>query len=664
MEFERIRKGQPPFCLVSCRASACTFVLVDAGAMQESINFAPKTKMPIIGTACVRRALSVLLHGLVGVSHAAARPLWNNFLFVCFMYAVWGITVWRQVQYEGEVGLHMAELFVDLYLVCLLLQLLPRRISRIARALFYTAGYALAFFEVFLTERFLMLFTPTTLRLWTETTGEETREFFKAYFTGDAMWHTLLWFVPLLAANIVLALFGRRWLDVCLRRCRLPLWPADIVVLALLCGCLFPWVSEKAKFVEFYRQKTTQTAEKVRWQTFYTPFYRIAYSYRMLELADRALVTLKGNMHTMTVDTCTYRCPQIVLVIGESYNKYHSQLYGYPLATTPRQLRMLRNGELVAFTDVVAPWNLTSNVFKNVFSTHSIEQPGTWCDGVLFPALFRKAGYKVAFLTNQFQNVKRQSGIDFNGSFFLNDPEMDSLCFDHRNRMIYRYDKAFIREYEHYVPGRCNLVIFHLYGQHQKYDYRFTSKDVYFTPDSLKGRGNLARWMRQIIVDYDNATRYNDEVFGRICSYFKDSDAIVLYLSDHGEEVFDHSLMFGRTPADPLIPLAAHYEFEVPMTMWFSPLFKKLHPDVVKAAFRASQRPFMTDDLPHLLMGLAGIRCKYYDRRRDLLHDSFNVRRPRLLKRQYNYDSLLHGTRFERERLKAARTVDSLSLRP
>ncbi len=610
--------------------------------------------------ALVKSMLSVLLHGMLRVLQAVARPVWNNILFVCFMYAVWGITVWRQVQYEGEVGLHMAELFIDLYLLCLFLQLLPRKVAYIARGFFYTAGYALAFFEVFLTERFLMLFTPTTLRLWMETTGEETKEFFKAYFTGDAMWHTLLWFVPLLVANIVLGLFGRRWLQAVRIRSRLLVNIANFAVFVLLVACLFPWVEEKAKFVEFYEQKTSQTAEKVRWQTFYTPFYRIAYSFRMLELADRALVTLKRNMHALSVDTCTYRCPQIVLVIGESYNKYHSQLYGYQLSTTPHQLQMARSGDLVVFRNVVAPWNLTSNVFKNVFSTHSIEQPGTWCDGVLFPALFRKAGYRVAFLTNQFQNVKRQSGIDFNGSFFLNDPEMDSLCFDYRNRMIYRYDKAFIKEYEHYRPGPRNLVIFHLYGQHQKYDYRFTKNDVYFTIDSLKGRNNLARWMRQTIADYDNATRYNDEVFSRICAYFKDQDAVVLYLSDHGEEVFDHSLIFGRTPADPLIPLAAHYEFEVPMSMWFSPCFKKNHPDVVKAAANAVERPFMTDDLPHLLMGLAGIRGKYYSSRRDLLHDSFDIHRPRMLKKEYNYDSLLHNTRFERERLRAGYKLDSL----
>jgi heptose-I-phosphate ethanolaminephosphotransferase len=603
----------------------------------------------------MREKLKKIGRFLNKVTVLLARPVWENFLFMTFMFAVWGITVWREVQYEGEVWAHIFELFVDLYLVCFILHLLPKKEARIVRTILYVLGYALAFFEEFLSERFFMLYTPTTLRLWLETTGEETKEFFKAYFTGEPLWRTLKMFLPLLLGNIVLILITWQksfWHLKIVQKVKRSWAPVigRYMIVALLVFCLFPWANEKSKMFTFFSQKTSQTAEKVKWQTFYTPFYRLVYSYRMLQLADKAMVSLKQNMHHLQIDTCTYRCPEIVLVIGESYNKYHSQLYGYGPSTTPKQLEMERKGNLLAFNDVVTTWNLTSNVFKNMFSTHSIDQPGTWCNGVLFPALFRKAGYRVAFLTNQFQNVNRQSGVDFNGSFFFNDPEIDSLCFDFRNTMIYRFDKTFIREYEKFVPAKNNLIIFHLYGQHQKYDYRFTPNDVYFTPDSLKSRRNLSGWMKQIVADYDNATRYNDDVIARICDYFKDQDAIVIYVSDHGEEVFDHSLIFGRTPADPVIPLSAHYEFEVPMEMWFSPSFKKKHRKVVKAARAAVNKPYMTDELPHLLMGLAGIKCCYYDRRRDLLNDSFNIMRPRLLKGKYDYDRLIKGTRFEKEK--------------
>ena len=65
------------------------------------------------------------------------------------------------------------------------------------------------------------------------------------------------------------------------------------------------------------------------------------------------------------------------------------------------------------------------------------------------------------------------------------------------------------------------------------------------------------------------------------------------------------------------------------------------HPDLVRRVQTAKDRPFMTDDLPHMIIALAGISCPYYDPRRDLLSDSFNTRRPRLIKRQYDYDRLV-----------------------
>jgi len=102
------------------------------------------------------------------------------------------------------------------------------------------------------------------------------------------------------------------------------------------------------------------------------------------------------------VDSCEFTSPNIVLIIGESYNRHHSSQYGYIKPTTPRQIKRQKQGRLIPFTDVVSPWNLTSFVFKNMFSTYTVGDKGEWCDYPLFPELFRKAGYHVTFITNQF----------------------------------------------------------------------------------------------------------------------------------------------------------------------------------------------------------------------------------------------------------------------
>lgn len=297
--------------------------------------------------------------------------------------------------------------------------------------------------------------------------------------------------------------------------------------------------------------------------------------------------------------------------------------------------------------DAVTPWNLTSKVFKNMLSTYDMNKSGKWTDGVLFPAIMRKAGYKVAFLTNQYQKSTTQNGIDFNGSFFLNDSELDTLCFDIRNEKHYALDGDFIKEYEHYQPAAYNFIIFHLYGQHVKYNCRFDQSHQYFTADSLN-RKKLNQEQKQIVADYDNATRYNDQVFADICHYFEKDDAIVIYLSDHGEEVYDYIRMFGRTPGDNISAPIAYYEFEIPMVMWFSPIFKEKHAAIVAKARAVYREPFISSNISQLVMGLAGIKCKWYEAERDLLSDAYTPQQ-RLLKGTIPYDSIIAGSKFEQK---------------
>ena len=85
----------------------------------------------------------------------------------------------------------------------------------------------------------------------------------------------------------------------------------------------------------------------------------------------------------------------------------------------------------------------------------------------------------------------------------------------------------------------------------------------------------------------------------------------------------------------------AFSEFEVPFEIWFSPRAKKEHSDIYNAARKAADKAFSTDDLPHLLMGIAGISSPLYDARRDLLNPTFNDSRKRILKRSVDYDSLM-----------------------
>ena len=98
------------------------------------------------------------------------------------------------------------------------------------------------------------------------------------------------------------------------------------------------------------------------------------------------------------------------------------------------------------------------------------------------------------------------------------------------------------------LKNKCNLVLFHLMGQHSAAIERFPhDKFTYFTVDSIKREASyLGDTERKQKADYDNATLYNDYVMNEIFDTFRNSNTILIYFSDHGEEVNDYRKQYGR----------------------------------------------------------------------------------------------------------------------
>ena len=594
-------------------------------------------------------------------------PLLRHGVFYVFMVILSAVTY--HIVGEPHVKhpeFYAGQLLLDLYVLCALFCVIDRvgrrrRGGRIAghtlKGICYTIGYATCFVEAFLYMRFYLAFSPTMLNLALETNGGESSEFVRSCLQSPKFMEAVRMYAGILAANIAGEL-GAKWLRPRLHhRIRdfagTVLAPAAAVV--LLGTTIASWVGEKWKMLDYLCITETTQAEKISGNVFYSSPLRLVYSYKFAQVARKDMERLIARMEDLppvVSDTTNAElpCPTIVLVIGESYNKHHASCYGYRLPTTPMADALIRQGRMTAYTDAVSPWNVTSNAFKAFLSTHSTDQPGSWTDGVLFPALFRQAGYKVGFVTNQFSKSKRQNRSDFNGSFFLNDPRLDSLCFDYRNSRRYKLDAGLLTEltvcrerFADSPKGRKapTLFIVHLMGQHVLYHERFPQKDAVFSTADYD-RPDLNADEVQVIANYDNATRYNDKVLAGIIGQFQRDDAIVIFLADHGDEVYDGDIgMFGRNHTADLTPAVLRGEFEVPMLIWTSRRFDRRHPSVAAAVRSAARRPFATDDLPHLLFGLAGIRGELYDPHRDLLDSTYNAHRPRPIKGLKNYDDII-----------------------
>jgi len=374
----------------------------------------------------------------------------------------------------------------------------------------------------------------------------------------------------------------------------------------------------------------------------YVPVYRLAFGIYANRLASHQIIQLEAASTKIQVDSCSFSVPDIVLVIGESYNKRHSQLYGYDKPTTPRQQAMAEEGSLIPFSDVVSSWNLTSFVFKHMLSLYAVGDSGEWCDQPLFPEVFRKAGYHVTFITNQFLPQAKEAVYDFSGGFFLNHPEVSSRLFDERNTKLYRYDDGVLKELiANSQKSKANLTILHLMGSHVDYRARYPQKTFrWFTPQ-MYDRPDLTDKQKQTLAAYDNSLLYNDSIVKAITNYYADKDALVIYMPDHGEEIFDDKpYVSGRRHNADIDYRLARNEMEIPFWIWGSPFYIEHHPYGWLAIQAAKDRPLMTDALPHLLLYLAGISTPLYRPELNIISSDYDTRRPRILKGTTDYNRL------------------------
>ena len=599
------------------------------------------------------------------VASIVLKPLQANMHFFVFMYLLGCVCAWATLPDARGARLYdnlYLELFFDLYVLAVVLAVLPKRVRAWVRGVFYTVLYASAVVDVYCFVKFQSTLTPTMLLLVGETDSREAGEFLRSCVSPDILLSGVGWVLLLMFVHILTALrlrfphfVPKKWCglvrsvcsnaSVMLRRVR----PVTALAVAVVfVASAVTSAHNKAATVHLMSGKTIGEVEHTLTESnhavLYQPVYRLVFSVYANSLTAQQITRLVATADKVKVDSCSHLSPNIVLIIGESYNRHHSSQYGYQMPTTPRQQKLERQGRLIKYTDVVSPWNLTSFVFKHLFSLYTVGDRGEWCDYPLFPELFRKAGYHVTFITNQFLPKAKEAVYDFSGGFFLNNPKLSAAQFDSRNTRLHEFDEDLLKDYDELQGqnGDNNLIIFHLLGQHVQYRQRSPKDRKHFKGDDYKEmKPNLNARERQILADYDNAILYNDSIVTEIVKKFENEDAIVIYVPDHGEECYEGDMhFFCRMHSAKVDARLAHAEFDIPMWIWCSRKYIRRRPEIFREVVAARNRRYMTDALPHMLLYLAGISCPEYRDSLNLLSPDYNEARPRILKNTADYDKL------------------------
>lgn len=312
----------------------------------------------------------------------------------------------------------------------------------------------------------------------------------------------------------------------------------------------------------------------------------------------------------------------IVFVIGESFNKHHSNLYGYRLPTSPLLTQEKNNEQLIVFNDVHTPTNGTAFAMKYFFTLKSCDND---YDGkyVLLPAVFKKAGYKVGYFDNQYTRSSSGS-LDYSCVYFLNPQRINNYCFDLRNNETTTYDGDFISKYKKlFFKQNKSLNIIHLMGQHFNASQRYPQEYSKFSGEDIH-RSDLSKSECQQIAEYDNATYYNDKVLGSIIDEFRQKDAVIIYVSDHGEQIYDDdSHYFGRVFGSIYDVVTLKNVYQVPFMIWCSNQFIEKHPEKYNAIRLSSDKQMCIDNVSYLLLDLADINFNYYCPKRSIINNQY-----------------------------------------
>lgn len=339
-------------------------------------------------------------------------------------------------------------------------------------------------------------------------------------------------------------------------------------------------------------------------------------AFRDWENLQRDILTAQEEPQTRTDSL------EIVFVMGESYIRSHSELYGYRHHTTPRQMQEKEKGNLTVWSYISSVAKSTDITISNVFNLNNYTEGEAWQSSAFFPAIFKKAGWPVYMYNN---NTTGNNIANFVAHGIFSSDFIRTECFGTAvGSEEARYDCEMVSDAQaadHGGDSPRRLVLFHLQGQHVAFARCVPPGREKFTASDYGYRAEP--WMtdtkRQMIADYDNATLANDSVMGMIYDHWRDRCAVVVYVSDHGEEVYDYRDSMGRINrnGNSLEDYIESY-FMVPVTVWMSDRFMALYPEKAEAIREACTRSGSTDDTGHFLLGLAGIDTPYYRPERDI----------------------------------------------
>ena len=334
--------------------------------------------------------------------------------------------------------------------------------------------------------------------------------------------------------------------------------------------------------------------------------------------SESEIIAEMKNSHEKIISDDS-KIPYVVFVLGEAESRKHMQIYGYNLETTPLAVQRYERGELFKFNDVIACANDTSAAMKLIFTfaEKNIDAENWYKTGNIFEIVHR-AGYHTAWISNQslvgwMGNLDKIYAEICDEKYFA-DAEKNPLTRDFDEILLPTVDEFISRAHDK------NFYCVHLYGSHPTYNKRYPAEFVKFTAED-------ETLSKKIIAQYDNSILYTDYILDEIFKRFEDKNALIIYISDHGQEIFENEKNFAGHSAENVGSLGM---IEIPFLIWTSQKFRENYPKKISALKNSADNPYRTDLIIYTILDLMDIHTENFDAAKSIVNEKFDKNRPRI----------------------------------
>ncbi len=283
--------------------------------------------------------------------------------------------------------------------------------------------------------------------------------------------------------------------------------------------------------------------------------------------------------------------PDVIVILGESLRADHLGINGYPRPTTPN---ISADTAIVSYPHIYSKDYFTHESVPHIITRADSINPDLKWEEPSFITVFKKAGYQTSWISNQ----------DMSPAYVYFMKEADALDMVREGFSPYSFNKHLDLDLLPYISdkleqkGQPQLIVVHSIGSHWYYNAHYPDSLAVFKPEA-DSRVISDMTHEKIVNSYDNTIVATDNFISKVKRLLHDRNAILIYISDHGEALGEDGNYLHAADFPQL-----HYPA---CFFWYSQKYVATFPEKISNLRNNSMLPWTTDMVFHTAIDAADI---------------------------------------------------------